>query len=54
MENYLKVNNIDHITGDPYNSQHQWAVKTFNYQDFLFQLRISREKFCIVDSINDP
>ena len=44
MENYLKVNNIDNITGDPYNSQHQWAVKTFNYQDFWFQLRIIKGK----------
>ena len=29
MDNYLK-NNIDHITGGPYNQQHQGAVEMFN------------------------
>ena len=37
IENYLKENNIDHITGGPYNSQHQEAVEGFNktIQDYL-------------------
>ena len=37
MENYLKENNIDHITGGPYNLQHQWVVEVFNktIQDFF-------------------
>ena len=30
MENYLKENNIDDITGGPYNPQHQGAVEAFN------------------------
>ena len=30
MKNYLKVNNIDHITGCPYNPQHQGAVGVLN------------------------
>ena len=30
MENYLIENNIDHIIGGPYNSQHQGAVEAFN------------------------
>ena len=36
IENYLKENNIDHITGGPYNPQHQGAVEAFNktIQDF--------------------
>ena len=38
MENYLKENNIDHITGCPYNPQHQGAVEVFNktIQDFFY------------------
>ena len=36
-ENYLEENNIDHITGGPYNPQHQGAVEVFNktIQDFF-------------------
>ena len=30
MENYLKEKNVDHIIRDPYNSQHQGAVDSFN------------------------
>ena len=30
MESYLKENNIDHITGGLYNSQHQGAVEALN------------------------
>ena len=55
IKNYLKENNIDHITGGPYNLQHQGAVEAFNktIQDFFYQLRIiKRKKFCLVDSIN--
>ena len=55
MENYLKVNNIDHITKDPYNSQHQGAVKAFNKTIKIFDISSgsSKGKFCLVDFIND-
>ena len=56
MENYLKENNIDHITGGPYNPQHQGAVEAFNrtIQDFLISAKDHQGKnFCLVDSIND-
>ena len=56
MENYLKENNIDHITGGLYNPQHQGAVEAFNrtIQDFLISAKDHQgKKFCLVDSIND-
>ena len=54
MEYYLKENNIDDITGGPYNSQHQGAVEAFNkISRFWYQLRIIKKNFCLVDSIND-
>ena len=55
MEDYLKENNIDHIAWGPYNPKHQGVVEVFNktIQDFLYQLRIVKEKYCLVDSIND-
>ena len=43
MENYLKQNNIDHITGGPYNHpQHQWAVERLVklFKIFWYQLKI--------------
>ena len=30
MENYFKENNIVHIIGGPYYSQHHGVIKTFN------------------------
>ena len=38
MENYLKENNIDHITIGLYNPKHQEAVEVFykTIQDFLY------------------
>ena len=51
-----KDNNIDHITGGPYNTQHKGAVEAFNKttQDFLISEKgSSRENICLVDSIND-
>ena len=41
MENYLKENNIEHITGGPYNLQHQIAIKAFNktIQEFLISAK---------------
>ena len=56
MENYLKENNIEHITGDPYNPQHQGSVEAFNktIQDFFISDKDHQwENFCFVDSIND-
>ena len=46
MESNLKENNIDHITGGPYNPKHQGAVEVFNktIQEFLYQLRIFKRK----------
>ena len=46
MENYLKENNIDHITGVPYNPQHQGTVEEFNktIQDFLISAKDHQEK----------
>ena len=37
----FKENNIDHITGGPYNPQHQGAVEVFNktIQDFLISTK---------------
>ena len=55
MQNCLKENNIDRITGGPYNSQDQGAVEAFNKTIKIFDISqgSSREKFCLVDSIND-
>ena len=55
MENYFKINNIDHITKDPYNSQHQRAVKAFNKTIKIFDISSgsSKGKFYLVDFIND-
>ena len=38
MEIYLNENNIEHITGYPYNTQHQGAVEAFNktIRDFFY------------------
>ena len=49
MENYLEENNIDHITGGPYNPQHQGAVEVLNktIQDFWYQQRIIKEIFFV-------
>ena len=52
----LKENNIDHITGGPYNPQHQGAVEVFNktIQDILISTKDHQgEFFCLVDSIKD-
>ena len=38
MENYLKENNVDHIIGDPYNSQHQGAVEASNKTIKIFDI----------------
>ena len=38
MENYLKENNIDHITGGRCNSQHQGAVEVFNKTIKIFEI----------------
>ena len=38
MENYLKVNNIDHIIEGTYNSQHQGAVEAFNKTFKIFDI----------------
>ena len=38
MENYLKENNIDHITGVPYNLQHQGAVEASNKTIKIFDI----------------
>ena len=53
MESYLKENNIDHITGGPYNSQHQGVVEGFNktIQDSLISAKDNKGIF--LDSIND-
>ena len=53
MENYLKENNINHITRSPYNLKHQGAVEVFNktIQDFYIN-KNRQEKNCLVDPIN--
>ena len=38
MKNDLKQNNVDHIIGGPYNSQHQGAVKSFNKTIKIFDI----------------
>ena len=38
MENYLKENNIDHITGGPYYPQHQGAVNALNKNIKIFDI----------------
>ena len=38
MENYLKENNIDHITGDPYYPRHQGVVKALNKNIKIFDI----------------
>ena len=38
MENYLKENNIDHITGDPYYPRHQGVVKALNKNIKVFDI----------------
>ena len=38
MEIYLKENNVDNIIGGPYNSQHQWSVKSFNKTIKIFDI----------------
>ena len=54
MEIYLKENNVDHIIGDPYNSQHQGAVEAFNKTIKIFYIsQGSSRDFFLVDSIND-
>ena len=54
MKNYLKENNIDHITEGPYNSQHQGTIEAFiKLSRFLIYVKDHQGKFCLVDSIND-
>ena len=56
MENYLKENNIDHITGGLYNPQHQGAVEAFNktIRDFFISAKDHQGRiFCLVHYIND-
>ena len=38
MENYLKENNVDHIIGNPYYSQHQGVVDSFNNTFKIFDI----------------
>ena len=38
MDNNLKENNIDHIIGCPYNSQHQGAVEALNKNIKIFDI----------------
>ena len=38
MEIHLKENNVDHIIGGPYNSQHQGAVEAFNKTFKIFDI----------------
>ena len=45
----FKENNIDHITGGPYNQQHQGAVEVFNktIQDFLISTKNHQGNFFV-------
>ena len=54
MKNYLKENNIEHITRGLYNPQHQGAVESFNKTIKIFILTKDHKgkNFCLIDSIN--
>ena len=47
--NYIKENNIDHITGGHNNPKHQGNVKAFNknIQEFLYQIKIIKGKIFV-------